>query len=135
MKRKVILPLVIVLSLLASIPTAWSATPRLGSISAITTKLDQGIITVTPPSTNSPGAFSVSFDNPAIASAKGLVVTLLAPGTTRITFTQAASGAYSSATRTVQFYVRPGTQKIGVFPSKTVALNTGSLTLDAPTSS
>jgi hypothetical protein len=135
MKRKVILPLVIVLSLLASIPTAWSATPRLGSISAITTKLDQGIITVTPPSTNSPGAFSVSFDNPAIASAKGLVVTLLAPGTTRITFTQAASGAYSSATRTVQFYVRPGTPKIGVFPSKTVALNTGSLTLDAPTSS
>jgi hypothetical protein len=135
MKRKVILPLALVLSLLASIPTTWSATTRLGSISAITTTLDQGSITVTPPSTNSPGAFSVSFDNPAIASAKGLVVTLLAPGTTRITFTQAASGAYSSATRTVQFYVRPGTPKIGVFASKTVALNTGSLTLDAPTSS
>jgi hypothetical protein len=135
MKRKVILPIALVLSLLASIPTAWSATTRLGSISAITTTLDQGSITVAPPSTNSPGAFSVSFDNPAIASAKGLVVTLLAPGTTRITFTQAASGAYSSATRTVQFYVRPGTPRLGVFASKTVALSTGSLTLDAPTSS
>ena len=134
MKRKVILPLALVLFSLASIPTAWSASTRLGSISAITTKLDQGTITVTPPTTNSPGAFSISFDDPAIASAKGLVVTLLAPGNTRITFTQAASGAYSSATRTVQFYVRPGTPKLGVFTSKTVALSARSLTLDAPTS-
>ncbi len=134
MKRKVVISLALVLSSLASIPTAWSATTLLGSISAITTTLDQGTVTLTPPTTNSPGAFSVSFDNPTIASAKGLVVTLLAPGTTRITFTQAASGAYASATRTVQFYVRPGTPKLGVFASKTVALNTNSLTLDAPTS-
>ena len=134
MKRKVVISLALVLSSLASIPAAWSATTLLGSISAITTTLDQGTVTVTPPTTNSPGAFTVSFDNPAIATAKGLVVTLLAPGTTRITFTQAASGAYASATRTVQFYVRPGTPKLGVFASKTVALNTGSLTLDAPTS-
>ena len=134
MKRKVIISLALVLSSLASIPTAWSATTLLGSISAITTTLDQGTVTVTPPTTNSPGAFTVSFDNPAIATAKGLVVTLLAPGTTRITFSQAASGAYASATRTVQFYVRPGTPKLGVFASKTVALNTGSLTLEAPTS-
>ncbi len=134
MKRKVVISLALVLSSLASIPTAWSATTLLGSISAITTTLDQGTVTVTPPTTNSPGAFTVSFDNPAIATAKGLVVTLLAPGTTRITFTQAASGAYASATRTVQFYVRPGTPKLGVFASKTVALNTGSLTLEAPTS-
>lgn len=134
MKRKVVISLALVLSSLASVPTVWSATTLLGSISAITTTLDQGTVTVTPPTTNSPGAFSVSFDNPAIATAKGLVVTLLAPGTTRITFTQAASGTYASARRTVQFYVRPGTPKLGAFASKTVALNTGSLTLDAPTS-
>ena len=134
MKRKVVISLTFVLSSLASIPIAWSATTLLGSISAITTTLDQGTVTVTPPTTNSPGAFSLSFDNPAIASAKGLVVTLLSPGTTRITFTQAASGAYAGATRTVQFYVRPGTPKLGTFASKTVALNTGSLTLEAPTS-
>ena len=135
MKRKVVISLALVLSSLASIPTAWSATTLLGSISAITTTLDQGTVTLTPPTTNSPGAFTVTFDNPAIATAKGLVVTLLAPGTTRITFTQAASGAYGSATRTVQFYVRPGTPTLGAFASKTVGLNTGSLTLVAPTSS
>jgi hypothetical protein len=134
MKRKVVLSLALVLSSFASIPTAWSATTLLGSISAITTTLDQGTVTVTPPTTNSPGAFTVTFDNTAIATAKGLVVTLIAPGTTRITFSQAASGAYASATRTVQFYVRPGTPKLGAFASKTVALNTGSLTLEAPTS-
>ena len=124
MKRKVVISLALVLSSFASIPTAWSATTLLGSISAITTTLDQGTVTVTPPTTNSPGAFSVSFDNPAIATAKGLVVTLLSPGTTRITFTQAASGAYASATRTVQFYVRPGTPRLGVFASKTVCVQT-----------
>lgn len=134
MKRKVILSLSLVLSSLTSVSTAWSATTLLGSISAITTTLDQGTVTLTPPKSNSPGAFTLSFENPTIATAKGLVVTLLAPGTTRITFTQAASGAYASATRTVQFYVRPGTPKLGTFASKTVALNTGSLTLDAPTS-
>lgn len=134
MKRKVVISLALVLSSFATIPASWSATTLLGSIGAITTTLDQGTVTVTPPTTNSPGAFTVTFDNPAIATAKGLVVTLLAPGTTRITFSQAASGAYASATRTVQFYVRPGTPKLGAFASKTVALNTGSLTLEAPTS-
>ena len=76
MKRKVVISLALVLSSLASIPAAWSATTLLGSISAITTTLDQGTVTVTPPTTNSPGAFTVTFDNPAIATAKGLVVTL-----------------------------------------------------------
>jgi hypothetical protein len=134
MKRKVIIALALVFSSLTALPAAMGATTLLGSISAITTTLDQGTVTVVPPTTNSPGAFTLSFDNPAIATANGLVVTLLSPGTTRITFTQAASGAYGSATRTVQFYVRPGTPTLGAFASKTVLLNVGSVLLTAPTS-
>ena len=134
MKRKVVIAFALVFSSLASLPVAMGTTTLLGSIGAITTTLDQGTVTVVAPTTNSPGAFTLSFDNPAIATAKGLVVTLLSPGTTRITFTQAASGAYGSATRTVQFYVRPGTPTLGAFASKTVLLNVGSLLLTAPTS-
>jgi hypothetical protein len=72
-------------------------TPTLGNFDPIVkTYFDQSF-TVTPPTSNSSGAFTYTSSNPTIASITGATVTIIAAGTTTITATQAADGGYSSA--------------------------------------
>jgi limonene-1,2-epoxide hydrolase len=89
---------------------------------------------LTPPSTNSPGAWSIEIENPKIATANGLTLTLLSAGTSIIRYAQAASGAYNAASRSSRLTVTPGIPTLGEFKDQTVALSSGSFTLTAPTS-
>ena len=59
--------------------------------------LDQKTVTLVPPVSNSPGTWSVEIDNPSIATADGLKVTLLNVGTSVIRYVQAASGEYNAS--------------------------------------
>ncbi len=115
--------------------TAVGAVTIIATPTATTVSLTQKTITLTPPATNSPGAWSIEIDNPKIATANGLTLTLLSAGTSIIRYAQAASGAYNAASRSSRLTVTPGIPTLGEFKNQTVALSAGSFTLTAPTSS
>ena len=89
---------------------------------------------MTPPVSNSPGAWSISLDNPALATINGLTLTLLTVGSGQLTFTQAASGAYNSASRATVFRITPGTPVLGAWLPMSAALSTGQYKITPPTS-
>ena len=115
-------------------PAGFAATTQLGSLSIISVSLDQQTITVTPPTSNSPGAWSISLDNPALATINGLTLTLHAVGAGQLTFTQAASGAYNSVSRSTVFRVNPGTPLLGAWAPLTSQLLSGTYKITPPTS-
>ena len=115
--------------------TAVGAVTIIATPTATTVSLTQRTVTLTPPATNSPGAWSIEIDNPKIATANGLTLTLLSAGTSIIRYAQAASGAYNAASRSSRLTVTPGIPTLGEFKDQTVALSAGSFTLTPPTSS
>jgi hypothetical protein len=125
----------LVISTLIAPAQAVGAVTIIATPTATMVSLDQKTITLTPPRTNSPGAWSIEIENPKIASANGLTLTLLSAGTSIIRYAQAASGAYNAASRSSRLTVTPGTPTLGEFRDQTVALSAGSFTLTAPTSS
>lgn len=96
--------------------------------------LDQKTLTLPAPISNSPGAWSVVIDNPAIATANGLNLTLLAVGTTVIEYFQAASGEYTASSRHSRLTVNPGIPTLGGFADQTVNLSQNFINLAPPTS-
>lgn len=132
MMRKLFAALVI--STLITPVTAVAAVTIIATPTATTVSLTQKIITLTPPRTNSPGAWSIEIENPKIATANGLTLTLLSAGTSIIRYAQAASGAYNAASRSSRLTVTPGIPTLGEFKDQSVALSAGSFTLTAPTS-
>lgn len=114
--------------------TAVGAVTIIATPTATTVSLTQKTITLTPPATNSPGAWSIEIDNPKIATANGVTLTLLSAGTSIIRYAQAASGAYNAASRSSRLTVTPGIPTLGEFKDQSVALSAGSFTLTAPTS-
>ena len=136
--RKLFLSAAIVISATAFIasevtPVA-ATTTQLGSLSIILVPLDQKTITVTPPVSNSPGAWSISLDNQSLATINGLTLTLLSIGSGQLTFTQAASGAYTSASRSTVFRITPGTPILGTWAPLSAALSTAQYKITPPTS-
>ena len=132
MMRKLFAALVI--STLVIPATAVGAVTIIATPTATTVSLTQKTITLTPPATNSPGAWSIEIDNPKIATSSGLTLTLLSAGTSIIRFAQAASGAYNAASRSSRLTVTPGIPTLGEFKDQTVALSAGTYTITAPTS-
>lgn len=132
MMRKLFAALVI--STLIVPASAVGAVTIIATPTATTVSLTQKTITLTPPATNSPGAWSIEIDNPKIATANGLTLTLLSAGTSIIRYAQAASGAYNAASRSSRLTVTPGIPTLGEFKNQTVALSAGSLSLTAPSS-
>ena len=114
--------------------TAVGAVTIIATPTATTVSLTQRTVTLTPPATNSPGTWSIEIDNPRIATANGLTLTLLSAGTSIIRFAQAASGAYNAASRSSRLTVTPGIPTLGEFKDQTVALSAGTFTINAPTS-
>ncbi len=101
---------------------------------ATTTTIDKKTITLTPPTSNSPGAWSVIIDNPAIATANGLTITLLSVGSTVIRYVQAATSDYNSVSDYSRLTVNPGIPTVGEFKDQTVNLSQNFVTVTAPTS-
>ncbi len=60
---------------------------------------------ITPPTSNSPGAFTYSSGNTSVATVSGNMITVVGAGTAIITATQAASGGYSAGTATASLVV------------------------------
>lgn len=133
MNRKLIIAS-IALALVLPTQHAQAATTTVGVLSPITVELDARTVVLTPPTTNSPGAWSVTLNDPTIASANGLTLTLFKTGSTGITFTIAASGEYASVSRSTQLYVQPGTPTLGTFANASVSLGQRTLKITPPVS-
>ena len=118
--------------------TAPSANAALTIISsraeATVTTIDKRTITLTPPTSNSPGTWSVEITNPAIATANGLTLTLLAVGTTVIRYVQAATADYNAVSDFSRLTVDPGIPTLGGFNDLSVNLSQNNITLTPPTS-
>jgi hypothetical protein len=133
MMRKVFAAVVI--TALLTPASAVGAVTIIATPTATTVTLTQKTITLVPPKSNSPGAWSIEIDNPKIATASGLTLTLLSAGSSIIRFAQAASGAYNAASRSSRLTVTPGIPTLGEFKDQSVALSAGTFTLVPPVSS
>ena len=136
MKRKVLhsllLPLLVGTLTLQATP-AFATFPIVSNPSPVSTNLDLGSVTLTPPTSNSPGAWSVTLADTTIGTATGLTVKLLKAGSTQITFTQAASGAFSATSRVARLTVNKGTPTVGAFAPISGTLISGTANIVAPT--
>lgn len=109
--------------------------PSLGTFSVPAKRFGSAPFELTPPSSNSAGAFTYSSADTSIATINGTTLTVVGVGTTTITAVQAADSGYGSTTSTATFTVtelEPPTFGSFNVPSKM----TGSLPfqLTAPTS-
>lgn len=116
-------------------PATFATTTRLGTVTSTHVGLDQKTVTLTPPSSNSPGKWVITIEDPTIASVTGLTLTLLRAGSTQITYTQLAAGVFTSNSRQAVLVVDPGTPILGSWAPVTAALTAGSYTITPPTSS
>ena len=138
--KRIIFSAAIVISSLGLVATnttssVAASTPRLGSVNATHTELDQKIVTLVPPTSNSDGRWVITLQDPTIATVNGLTLTLLKAGSTQITYTQLATATYSSNSRMAVLVVAPGTPVLGTWSAKTVTLSSATLAITAPTSS
>ncbi|RAR72939.1 Ig-like domain-containing protein, partial [Flavobacterium aciduliphilum] len=79
-------------------PTTNLPTPTLTSFNVPNKVLGDASFTITPPTSNSSGAFTYTSSNIAVATVSGNTVTIVGAGSTIITATQAASGSFGAGT-------------------------------------
>lgn len=76
----------------------WKANnaPTLSNFNITPRLVGDAPFNITPPTSNSTGAFTYTSSNPAVATVSGNVITIIGAGSTIITATQAAAGAYTT---------------------------------------
>jgi len=82
--------------------------PTLSNFSIPAKLLTDAPFTITPPTSNSSGAFTYTSSNIGVATVSGNTITIVGGGTTTITATQAAAGAFASGSITANFTVSVG---------------------------
>lgn len=105
-----------------------------GSLTLTAKTFGDAAFTVTPPSSNSPGAWTFSSSNPAVASVSGNTVALHKAGSVTLTATQAASGAYASGSVSATLTISKAPATAQNWPSITLAYRSTPYTLEAPAS-
>ncbi len=86
-----------------------NTTPSITGFSVPSKLVGSAPFTLTPPTSNSPGAFSYSSSNTSVATISGSTVTVVGAGSTTITATQAASAPFVSGFTSATFSVNyPG---------------------------
>lgn len=85
----------------------WRATPAptLGAFTVPAKTVGSASFTLTAPTSNSTGTFSYTSSDPNVATISGNTVTIVGAGTSVITATQAAAGAYGSGSTTANLVV------------------------------
>ncbi|RYZ49769.1 MAG: hypothetical protein EOP49_15480, partial [Sphingobacteriales bacterium] len=94
---------------------ATTQPPTLGSFTVPAKNVGDADFTLTPPSSNSAGAWSYSSSNTAVATISGSTLHIVGGGSSTITATQAANGAYGAGTATATFvasYPAPGASPV-----------------------
>ena len=79
--------------------------PTLGSFTVPSKTISSAPFTLTAPTSNSSGTWSYTSSNTNVATISGSTVTIVGAGTSVITATQAAAGAYGSGSTTANLVV------------------------------
>jgi hypothetical protein len=110
--------------------------PTLSGFSAINKTYGNTAFSITPPTTNSAGAFTYASSNTSVATLSGSTVTIIGTGSSTITATQAANGNYASSTTTTTITVTSATPTLSGFglSSSSVAFGATAPTITTPTS-
>ena len=103
-----------------------TSSATLGTFTVPSKTVGDPSFTLTPPTSSSPGTFSYTSSNSAIAAVSGSVVTVVAPGTATITANQAASGGYLASSTSASLVVTAVTfssldQTWSFLPGRTVS--------------
>lgn len=85
-----------------------SKTPTITGFSIPSKTLGSAPFTITPPTSNSTGAFTYTSSNPAVATVSGNTITVVGVGYTYIKASQAAAGAYGVGKKSTTFVVNSG---------------------------
>lgn len=86
-------------------PESSQPAPTITNFSIPSKNIDDAAFTITPPTSNSPGSFTYTSSNTAVASISGDEITIEGGGTSIITATQAAAGGFGPGTITASFVV------------------------------
>ena len=108
------------------------ATNTINSFSIPETSTDVLSFIITPPTTSSPGAFTYTCSDPAVATIARNVVSIVGTGTTTITATQAATVNFTSATITATLTVGPGSPGLKNFIIPATTMGDAPFTLVPP---
>jgi uncharacterized protein YjdB len=98
-------------------------TPTLGTFADRTVNLSQNVIALTPPTSNSDGAWVYESLNTDIAVISGTLVTLRDGGTVQIKATQAATARWVSASKTMTLTINAPVPTIGSFSDITLSID------------
>lgn len=110
-------------------------TPTLGTFSNVSISLGQNTFKITPPTSNSTGAWSYVSSNINLATVVGDVVTVKDAGTVTITGTQAATAQWKSATKSMTVTITALTPILGTFTNISLTLDSvANVNLVTPTS-
>jgi len=101
---------------------------------SITTKTFGDIFTITPPTSNSPGAFTYTSSDTSVATISGNIITIIGVGSSTITATQKATINYTSGTINTPFQVNQATPTITNFSIPTLTFGDIPFTITPPTS-
>ncbi len=108
--------------------------PTIGTFNDVTKNFGVAPFGLTPPTSNSSGAFTYTSSNTSVATISGSTVTLVGVCTSTITATQAVAENYTSGTATATLTVNPPVPTIGTLSLPSVNASSTSFTLTAPTS-
>jgi hypothetical protein len=109
--------------------------PTFGSFSVASRDFSATTFTLTPPTSDSPGAFTYSIvGTTGIVSVSSNVVTILSAGTTTIRATEAAAGGYTSAYSDASVTINPIAPTLSNFSISSRNFGTAPFTLIPPTS-
>lgn len=115
-------------------PATPLAAPVLGAFADQVVTFGDAPFDLVAPTSDSPGAFSFSIDDPAVATVSGSTVTIVGIGTATITASQAAAPGYVAASTTAQITVNPATPVIGWAPGLVMTYGDPAQVLPVPTS-
>lgn len=102
--------------------TVVALIPVIGTFGNITLMKDSvGSVTLISPTSTSPGTWTFTSSNPAVATIVGATLTPVGLGTSTITATQAHSGNYATATTSMTVTIQAAFPTLGAFPSVTAA--------------
>ncbi len=129
-----VLALVLAFSL-GSTGSASAVLPTLTTtFSPISTTWGVGVVALTPPTSNSSGAWSYLSSNTSVAAIVGSLATINNIGTTTITATQSATGSYETISVSAIMTVGPAAPTLGTFASINSQVSDTPITLIPPTS-
>ncbi len=129
---------VLTLALALSLGSTGSASAVLPTLtttfSPISTTWGVGVVALTPPTSNSSGAWSYASSNTSVATIVGSVASINNIGTTTITATQSATSSYETISVSAIMTVGAGAPTLGTFTAINAQVSDTPITLIPPTS-